>query len=640
MSRRPAWLFVGSRVLPRAVLGLLVAAAVVPSGAVLWFMNEALEKERVALQARLLEAYRGQVSSVAASLRASWRSQREALERPHEDPIETWARVRANLADAAIVLDDAGRVLYPDAPRSPRTDSLDTPLWRDARRWEDGGDPARAAVVYHRIARTAPSAHEAAQAVRAQARCLARTGRGDDAVDLLVAPAFTDRFAAVRDGSGRLVVPDALLLALQVSSDRTGAGYRRARERLVARLSSYDAPHLPASQRRFLYDELRSVWRECPLLPALAAEDLAAAYLSTRVPGPLPERLTRTPVPGVLALASPGRRVIALYREERVASVTRALLQFESTLKGGQLVLTRPGEPPPPGTIASALVGEAMGDWGVALQLGGPDPFASAFVRTRSTYLWAAGLILATIAAGSFLTGRALGREVRLTRLKNDLIATVSHEMRTPVASMRVLLDNLADGGVDDGRQVREYVSLLSRENRRLGALVESFLTFSRLENGRWPLERAPVSVDDIVRGALESLDERLQAAGCAVATDVAPDLPAVAGDRAALVTVVSNLVDNALKYSGEGKRIAVRARPAEGAVVIEVEDNGVGFSWREARRLFEPFYQADRRLSREAGGCGLGLSIVKSIVEAHHGQVEARGEPGKGATFSVTLPA
>jgi signal transduction histidine kinase len=227
-----------------------------------------------------------------------------------------------------------------------------------------------------------------------------------------------------------------------------------------------------------------------------------------------------------------------------------------------------------------------------------------------------------------------------VTRLKNDLIATVSHEMRTPVASMRVLLDNLIDGDIEEPQHVREYLEMIREENARLAALVEGFLAFSRMERRKWSLERAAVRVEDVVSAALDPLHERLHAPGCTVTIELAPDLPIVLGDREALSTAVGNLLENALKYSGDRKRIVVRARPIGRNVRIEVEDNGVGFSRREARRLFEPFYQVDRRLSRAAGGCGLGLSIVKSIVEAHAGAIAAHGEPGKGATFSITLPA
>lgn len=639
--RRPLRDFLAGRgALPWPVLVLLVAAAAVPSAAVLWFMSEALANERAASQGRLLEAYRGQLSSVAGSLRAFWRVRREALEEAHEAPWETFARVQARgLADAAVVFDDAGRVLYPDAPRPNGGAARDGVDWREAAGLEDAGKAAEAAARYREIARAARTVDETAQALRAQARCLALSGRRREALAVLVGPLVAEKLAAARDGAGRLVVPDALLLAVELAEDPASDDHRRAREALLGRLARYDGPHLPASQRRFLFAQLRIVWPDCPSVPALEAETLAAAYVAAHRPGPLVERLAAGALPGVLVLASPHGRVVALYREARVVEEMQALLARESS-PGARLALTRPGEPAASGSSLAAAVGGEMGDWGLSLELAGAPPHASPLLRTRTTYFIAAALILVTIAGGSAAAARILGREVRLTRLKNDLIATVSHEMRTPVASMRILLDNLIDGGADDPHQVREYVELLSKENHRLAAIVESFLTFSRLERRHWKLERAPVTVDDIVHAAVEPLGEKLRAPGCQLTLEVAPGLPSVQGDRGALVTVVGNLIENALKYSGDDKRIAVRARTARAGVCIEVEDNGVGFSRREARRLFEPFYQVDRRLSRTAGGCGLGLSIVKSIVEAHEGLVEARGEPGKGATFSVTLPA
>jgi signal transduction histidine kinase len=137
----------------------------------------------------------------------------------------------------------------------------------------------------------------------------------------------------------------------------------------------------------------------------------------------------------------------------------------------------------------------------------------------------------------------------------------------------------------------------------------------------------------------VESLGERLQPPQCEFTLDVPAGLPAVRADRDALVTVLVNLLDNAWKYTPEPRRIALRASAANGAVRFQVSDSGVGVSRRVQRRIFDRFYQVDRTLSRKAGGCGLGLAIVWFIVEAHGGAVEVASQPGKGSTFTVTLP-
>jgi signal transduction histidine kinase len=232
-----------------------------------------------------------------------------------------------------------------------------------------------------------------------------------------------------------------------------------------------------------------------------------------------------------------------------------------------------------------------------------------------------------------------MGR-MRVARLKNDLIATVTHELKTPLSSMRVLVDTLMEGNYRDQQQVREYLELISKENLRLSRLIDNFLAFSRMERNKHAFEFEEVSIRDVVDEALEVLSERFSAPECRVGVDVPRDLPGVRADRNALVTVLTNLLDNAWKYTGDEKRIKVRAYTENGNVCLSVEDNGIGMSGRETRRIFERFYQGDQHLSRQASGCGLGLAIVRFILDAHQGEIRVESEPGEGSTFTVRLPA
>jgi signal transduction histidine kinase len=132
---------------------------------------------------------------------------------------------------------------------------------------------------------------------------------------------------------------------------------------------------------------------------------------------------------------------------------------------------------------------------------------------------------------------------------------------------------------------------------------------------------------------------ERFNTPGCQFETQIVPDLPPVVADADALVTAVVNLLDNAYKYSGDEKQITLSARAENGSVFFAVKDNGIGLSPRDTKRIFKRFFQVDQRLSRSGGGCGLGLSIVKFIVTAHHGSVRVESQPGRGSTFTISLP-
>ena len=254
-------------------------------------------------------------------------------------------------------------------------------------------------------------------------------------------------------------------------------------------------------------------------------------------------------------------------------------------------------------------------------------------------YAWTALIAAVAICAIAAAAGLTVNQQFRLHELKNTSVATVAHELRTPLATMRVLVDTLREGRYRDTTQLREYLDLLHSENLRLSRLTEHFLTHSRLARGQHQFTFAPVAVESVVDPAVTALHTRLAAPGCTFILDLAKPLPEIMADRDSLVTVLINLLENALKYSGDEKRITLRARRDGQALVFVVEDNGVGLTAAQRRQVFEPFYQADQKLSRIRAGCGLGLSIVQAIITAHRGRIEIASEPDQGAAFSVHIP-
>jgi signal transduction histidine kinase len=228
--------------------------------------------------------------------------------------------------------------------------------------------------------------------------------------------------------------------------------------------------------------------------------------------------------------------------------------------------------------------------------------------------------------------------QAEVNRLKNDFIATVTHELKTPLASMRVLVDTLLEGSYNDQRQAVEYLGLISKENKRLTGLIDNFLTFSRMEQNKQAFDMSAVCPADIANDAAEAVRTKLSGGDCKFDVCIAEDIADVYADRDAMVTVLVNLLDNAYKYSGDEKVITLEVFADGDEVCFKITDNGIGISPRISRRIFEKFYQADNTLSRTAEGCGLGLSIVKFIVDAHEASVEVQSTPGKGSVFTVKL--
>jgi len=277
--------------------------------------------------------------------------------------------------------------------------------------------------------------------------------------------------------------------------------------------------------------------------------------------------------------------------------------------------------------------------WKVLLFFKGGEVFERAASERIALYTWTGLLVIGLILVSGAIAAKSIGKQVKLNKLKNDFIATVTHELKTPLASMRVLVDTLLDGSYSNPQQVTEYLQLVSKENERLSRLIDHFLTFSRMERNKQAFQMRRVSPTSIARTAAEAVKTKLARGNCRFETEIPDELPAINADHDAMVTVLVNLLDNAYKYSYDEKKIRLQAATEDDVVRFSVSDNGVGIPRRALKRVFRRFYQVDRSLSRRAEGCGLGLSIAKFIVDAHQGKISVESKPGQGSTFTVTLP-
>ena len=252
-------------------------------------------------------------------------------------------------------------------------------------------------------------------------------------------------------------------------------------------------------------------------------------------------------------------------------------------------------------------------------------------------------LVISTSILG--ILGISVGFLVLSTRRAQDLarqqlefVATVSHELRTPLAVIRSAADNLADGVVDDEARIRQYGQLVRREGLRLTDLVEQILEFAGLQSGQRTMTPKPVALAPLLRD-VRATAEATASSVVEIEMSVADDLPAVAGDEAALRRVFQNLVGNALKYGAEARWLGIRASKAAGAVQVSITDRGIGIAPADQQKIFDPFYRAPDVVAAQIHGAGLGLSLVKRIVEAHGGRISLTSAPGAGSTFTVTLP-
>jgi signal transduction histidine kinase len=619
---------------------LLLLAVAVPSVCLLWFMNQAVRNERLAVRQKLVDAYRGHLSLAQERLEAFWRQTARELDVQAErlpGPDLFAQLVSSGAAEAVLCYDEHGHLTYPTAP-TPAPPEATSAAWQEALEWEATA-PAAAAETFGHLAAQSPNAETAARALQAEARCLVKAGHKEAALAVLLGPLAEARYREVQDAQGRLLVPNAELMALELLKDGRSNQLHAVLGRLRERLLDYHQNVLPAAQRRFLMHELERRFPGQGGFPTLAAEDLAAQYLeagASRTNSPV---LRLSPLLGVWQFGSEHGRVLALYRTEALLARMRAVVASPLLPADLRVNFLPPGKEYEK-YFASTPVGAALPGWRVALSLDESRLFEAAAKQRIAVYVWIGALVVGTVAVLAVLALRLVRRQVALTQLRNDLVANVTHELKTPLSSMRLLVDTLLQADSFKEQTVREYLELIAQENARLSRLIDNFLAFSRMERNKRTFDFQAVPAEQIVQAASTAVRERFNVPGCQFEVCTAPGLPAVSADADAMVTALVNLLDNAYKYSGDEKTIKLSASAVNGHVCFAVEDNGIGLAPRETRRIFKRFYQVDQRLSRITGGCGLGLSIVKFIVTAHRGEVRVESRPNRGSTFTISLPA
>jgi signal transduction histidine kinase len=249
------------------------------------------------------------------------------------------------------------------------------------------------------------------------------------------------------------------------------------------------------------------------------------------------------------------------------------------------------------------------------------------------------GFIDLMLLAGIGLVWANVRRELKLSRLKSDFVANVSHELKTPLALIRLYAETLELGRVPNQERKAEYYRVINKESRRLTQLINNILDFSRIEAGRKEYRLVPSDIGAVVRDVVESYRFAIEKLGFTLELQLGDDLPELALDPEALSQALINLLNNAIKYSPEQKAITVSVRREQDRVLLSVSDRGMGIPRSEHRRIFEKFYRVETSLVHTTKGSGLGLALVQHITEAHGGHVELKSTPGEGSTFTLSLP-
>jgi signal transduction histidine kinase len=310
----------------------------------------------------------------------------------------------------------------------------------------------------------------------------------------------------------------------------------------------------------------------------------------------------------------------------------------------GLVIAVSSGLVDPPGVrlVGRAAEGDYLGESFPGVHVEWPDSRPrDASRQGLPVGIWIAALSLVSGIAvfGGYLLLRDVNRDTRMNEVRSQFVASVSHELKTPLTAIRMYAETLSMGRARDEATRCEYLETIVNESERLARLVDNVLDFSKIEQGKKIYRLRPTRLDEVAGSAARAMQFPLSQQGFELHLSIQDQMPEVAADPDAIQQAILNLLINAMKYSGDAREIDLRLSARDGDAVIEVTDRGLGLAPEEQKHIFEKFYRAPSHEERLIAGTGLGLTLVAHIAKAHGGRVEVESAPGAGSTFCVFLP-
>ncbi|MCK4432239.1 MAG: HAMP domain-containing histidine kinase, partial [Candidatus Aminicenantes bacterium] len=257
----------------------------------------------------------------------------------------------------------------------------------------------------------------------------------------------------------------------------------------------------------------------------------------------------------------------------------------------------------------------------------------------KNFYFWTILTILVLLTFGTVLVVRTIAHEMDVLRIKSDFVSSVSHEFKTPITSIKALIERLQQGKVKSSHKKKEYYSVISQDPDKLSSLVRNILDFSKVEEGRSEYIFKETDVAQLVEDEIENFKRDKIYAGIKIDLQISPNIPRLYVDSAAFSLALNNLLENAVKFSLGKKEIFVKVRKDAENIIIEIEDKGMGISSSDMDKIFDKFYQGKNAAQQSIRGTGLGLTLVKHVMDAHEGKVLVKSKIGQGSTFSLVFP-
>ena len=277
--------------------------------------------------------------------------------------------------------------------------------------------------------------------------------------------------------------------------------------------------------------------------------------------------------------------------------------------------------------------------WEVNIYQRNPGLAERQFNTRRNIYILSVVVVISALLLGGYLAIRSTAKELEVARLKSEFVSTVSHEFRTPLTSIRYLAELLKRGRVKEDDKKQMYYETITDESGRLSRLIENILDFSKIEAGMKEYQFRETDVTELTRDVASRFQDQAAPKGFTIESEISNQMPKIVADSEALSQALFNLLDNALKYSRKSLKALLRAWPDGDYVFLEVQDEGIGISKEEQKRVFEKFYRSDNVDESSIKGSGIGLTLVSHIVKAHGGEVLLESEVGRGTKVTIKLP-
>jgi len=276
--------------------------------------------------------------------------------------------------------------------------------------------------------------------------------------------------------------------------------------------------------------------------------------------------------------------------------------------------------------------------WRVEFFTGGMEDFGIVNIK-KNFYFWTILTILVLLTFGTVLVVSTIAHEMEVLRIKSDFVSSVSHEFKTPITSIKALIERLRQGKVKSSHKKKEYYSVISQDADKLNSLVRNILDFSKVEEGRSEYIFKETDVAQLVEDEIENFERAKIYAGIKIDLQISRNIPRLYVDSVAFSLALNNILENAVKFSLGEKEIFVKVTKDAENIIIEVEDKGMGISSSDMDKIFDKFYQGKSATQQSVKGTGLGLTLVKHVMDAHEGKVLVKSKIGQGSTFSLVFP-